>query len=307
MKLSIKDSLSLTKGAKVSGVIYVKSFTYKTGSNNKPFATGSIGDQELVMGFKVWSDNLEKFKELADKKILMVEGTIDTWNGTVSVVFDKIQEDIFGYTPFDFLLGHNRHKIEEEFYEFVDTVLSPKAKSLVNHIIQGDVKERFFTEFAAKSMHDACPTGLANHTVKMLRLANTMIKNDARLKEFSDIIYIGVMFHDLGKIRELYMGDYVKNSFISHREYGCEMMYENKEFIYTLYDEDFFYRLLSVIREHHHVYEEKAKTIYAYIVHLIDMVDSQVTRMMDTLDSLQYNETSSGEKTIGHHGDIYYY
>lgn len=307
MKLNVKDAMTLTKGQRVSGVVYLKSFAYKNGSNNKVFVSGTIGDQELVLGFKVWSENVEKFKELADKKILKVEGTIDTWNGTVSIVFDKIEPDVFGFTPFDFLLGHNRHKLEEEFYEFVDTILSPKAKALANEIINGETKERFFTEFAAKSMHDACPSGLANHTVKMLRLAKTMIENDQRLTAFSDIIYIGIMFHDLGKIRELFMGDYVKNSFISHREYGCEIMYEHKTFICNTFDEDFFYRLLSVIREHHHIYEEKAKTIYAYIVHLIDMVDSQVTRLMDTLESLQYNETSSGEKTVGHHGEVFYY
>lgn len=85
------------------------------------------------------------------------------------------------------------------------------------------------------------------------------------------------------------------------------MMYEHKEFIYTLYDDDFFYRLLDVIRGHHHAYDIKAKTIYGYIVHLIDMVDSQVTRLMDTLESLQYGETSSGEKTVGHHSEQFTY
>jgi len=307
MKLNIKDSLDLNKGAKVSGVVYLKSFNYKTGSNGKPFASGNIGDQELSMGFKVWSDNLDRFKEFADKKMIKIEGTIDTWNGTVSVVVDKIDEDMFGYSPSDFLLGHDRHKLEIAFDEFVNTVLSPKAKSLVNYVIAGDIRDRFFTEFAAKGMHDACPSGLANHTLKMMHLTRTMVENDNRLNQYVDIIYVGIIFHDLGKIRELYMGEYVKNSFISHLELGCEILYERKDFIYANFDEDYFYRLLSIIRGHHHVYEQKAKTIYAYIVHLIDMVDSQVTRLMDTLDSLQYNETSSGEKTVGHHDEFFYY
>ena len=307
MKLNIADTLTKIKGEKVRGVVYLHAFDYKTGSNGKPFATGQVSDQGIVMPFKVWSDNIEVFKSLADKKIVNISGTVDTWNGTVSIVVDSIEEDIFGYVPADFLLGHDRIKLEKEFDSFVKTVLSEKAQKLVNTIISGETKERFCTEFAAKGMHDACPSGLINHTVKMLKLAHTMIENDPRFIPFSDLIYTGIIFHDMGKIDELYMGQYVKNSFISHRELGCELLYNNKDFILSLYDEDFFYRLLSVIRGHHHVYEEKAKTIYAYIVHLIDMVDSQCTRLMDSLDNVAYKETSSGEKTVGHHDEVFYY
>ena len=182
------------------------------------------------------------------------------------------------------MCGYDRCKLEDEFYKFLSQS-GPNVEQLVNKIIVGDVKERFFSEFAAKRKHDACVGGLANHTIKMLRLAKTMIANDERLLPFNDIIYIGVICHDLGKIRELYMGNYVKNSFISHREHGCEMMYEIKEEIMDLFGEDFFYHLLSVIRGHHHVYDEKAKTVYAYIVHLIDMIDAQVTELMDNINT----------------------
>ena len=313
MKMNIKDTIEqvadnkLVKGSKVSGVVYIHNFDIKAGSTGKQFISGQFSDQGVILPFKVWSDHIEEFKSMADKKVISIAGTIDTWNNTASVVVDKIEPDIFGYCPADFLLGHDRIKLEAEFDTFVKTVLSAKAQELVNHIITGNTRERFCTEFAAKGMHDACPSGLINHTVKMLRLAKTMIENDPRFIPFSDLIYTGIIFHDMGKIDELYMGQYVKNSFISHRELGCELLYNNKEYILSLYDEDFFYRLLSVIRGHHHVYEEKAKTIYAYIVHLIDMVDSQCTRLMDSLDNVAYKETSSGEKTVGHHDDMFYY
>jgi len=219
---------------------------------------------------------------------------------------ESVKADIYGYTPVDFLCGFDRGKLEGEFYRFLDHV-SVNAKQLVNRIISGDVKERFFSEFAAKRKHDACVGGLASHTIKMLRLTETVIANDERLLPYSDILYIGVICHDIGKIRELYMGDYVKNSFISHREYGCEMMYEIKEDIISLFDEDFFYHLLSIIRGHHHIYGEKANTVYAYIVHLIDMLDAHVTEFMEILNMPVYEEKGNGERTIEHDGEFFYY
>jgi 3'-5' exoribonuclease len=259
------------------------------------------------MGFRVWKERVEEFRSLvAVSKVFAVSGVIDVWNSTPYIVFESVKADDCGYSPVDFLLGYDRGKLEGEFYGFLEHV-SPKARQLANKIIDGKVKEQFFTEYAAKLLHDACPGGLANHTIKMLRLAKAMVDNDERLLPYIDLIYIGVICHDIGKIREFHMGNYDKNCFVSHGEYGCEMMYEIKDYIVNLFDEAFFYRLLSIIRGHHHTYEVKAKTVYAYIVHLIDMVDSQATMFMDNLDTHAYKETSKGEKTTEHFGEIYYY
>jgi len=306
VKVDIKAALKKVKGEKVNGSVYVRSVDYRVTKSGDTFVTGHISDQGCVIGFKIWR-KVEEFRSLiVNSKVVTILGVIDVWNDTPYIVFESVNADSFGYTPANFLLMHDRGKLEEEFYGFLENI-NPKVKLLVDKIINGEAKEQFFTEYAAKLFHDACPGGLANHTVKMLRLSKTLVDNDKRLLPFSDLIYMGVICHDIGKIREIHMGDYVKNSFISHSEYGCEMMYEIKEYIINLYDEAFFYRLLSIIRGHHHIYEVKAKTVYAYIVHLIDMLDSQTTMLMDNLDTHAYKENVNGEKTTEHFDEIYYY
>lgn len=304
MKLNIEKALEGIKGEKVNGVVYIKNSDYKASQNGKSFVTGQFTDQGKSISFKVWSENVEKFKAIADKQIINISGTIDVWNGTTSIVVDNVEEDIFKYGPADFLLGHDKIAMEQKFDEFVEQNLSPKAKELLAHILQGEVRERFLTEFAAKGMHDACPSGLLAHVLKMLNLLKALLENDEELAKFADLLYLGVIFHDVGKIYELYMGQYVQNSFISHRELGCELMYKNQEYIINLYDEDFFYRLLSILRGHHHVYEEKAKTIYAYIVHLIDMLDSQSTRITDCIRAGSVTVDSRGNVTVGCRDEI---
>jgi len=307
VKLDVKAALGKKHGDRVSGSVYVCSFDFRVTKSGESFVTGYVSDQGCIIGFKVWREKFEEFRSLiAVSKIMSVSGVIDVWNASPSIVFESVNVDGFGYTAMDFLLGYDRGRLEGEFYGFLEGV-SPKVRQLVDRIVEGEVKERFFSEYAAKLLHDACVGGLANHVIKMLKLAKTLIDNDERLLPYSDLIYVGIVCHDIGKIREFHMGSYVKNCFVSHSEYGCEMMYEIKDYIVNLFDEAFFYRLLSIIRGHHHIYEVKAKTVYAYIVHLIDMLDSQATMFMDNLTTHAYKETANGEKTTEHFDEIYYY
>jgi 3'-5' exoribonuclease len=112
------------------------------------------------------------------------------------------------------------------------------------------------------------------------------------------MLILGINLHDIGKIKEMKDGDYRKNSFVTHREFGVELLYANRALITEKFDDDFFYRLISIIRGHHDEYEEKAKTVYAYIVHLIDMLDSQVTHILDVVEGEGLKEDSSGDKFV---------
>ncbi|MCL2134264.1 MAG: HD domain-containing protein [Candidatus Bathyarchaeota archaeon] len=307
MKVDIKSVIDKTKGEKVEGSVYVSSFVYKTSKNGELFVRGCVRDQKLVIGFTVWSENVEAFREaFAASKILTVLGVVDVWQDMPSIVFKSVKADVYGYKATDFLFGYNKKQLDSDFYEFLEHV-NPRVRQLVDKLVEGELKERFFTEFAANKMHDACPGGLAGHTIKMLRLAKTVVDNDKRLLPYSELIYVGVICHDIGKIREYYMGDYAKNGFVSHIDYGCEMLYSIKDFVVDLFDEVFFYHLISIIRGHHHIYGDRAKTVYAYIIHLIDMIDSQTTMFLDNLDTHNYKETSNGEKITIHNNEVFYY
>ena len=140
MKLNIKETIEkvadakLVKGSNISGVVYIHNFDIKASTNGKQFISGQFSDQGVILPFKVWSDHIEEFKALADKKIISMSGTIDTWNNTASVVIEKIEPDIFGYCPADFLLGHDRIKLEKA----TKKVFSSDAESNEFHQTKGN-------------------------------------------------------------------------------------------------------------------------------------------------------------------------
>ena len=85
------------------------------------------------------------------------------------------------------------------------------------------------------------------------------------------------------------------------RTESLELMMNNKDFIVSQFNDDFYYRLISIIRGHHDEFEEKAKTVYAYITFLIDMLDSQVSHILDCVEAENLKEESSGDSYIQSH------
>uniref|UniRef100_UPI002FE30ACB HD domain-containing protein n=1 Tax=Helicobacter typhlonius TaxID=76936 RepID=UPI002FE30ACB len=62
-------------------------------------------------------------------------------------------------------------------------------------------EDRYFVYPAASRMHHAYVGGLAYHTIGMLDLADSFLKNYPYLNK--DYLYAGIILHDIGKILEL--------------------------------------------------------------------------------------------------------
>lgn len=302
MKVNIKEITSKVDGESVSGTVYVKNVEIKVAKNGKKYVQGLLMDNKEILSYKVWGDYMETFQKAKEASpILYIEGKVNVYNEVVSIVITKALPSTDGLSISDFVTGHDRDAIETEFYEINQRLLSPQAFDILNVIVRDKIKERFFLEYAGMTMHDACPSGVANHTLKMLRILETVLNNDTRLKPWTDLLVLGVDLHDIGKIKEMYNGNYRKNSFVSHREFGLELLHSNKDFITSQFDDDFYYRLVSIIRGHHDEYEEKAKTVYGFIVFLIDMLDSQVSHILDCVEADNLKEESSGDSYISLH------
>ena len=55
-----------------------------------------------------------------------------------------------------------------------------------------------------------------------------------------------------------------------------------------------FYReLQAIILEHHGEFGERPKTIYAYLVHVIDLLDSRVSGLQRVLEGLPLGEATT--------------
>ena len=213
----------------------------------------------------------------------------------------------------DFLPSLPYDELWAEMCNFINTKISPNWIQVLTTVLQ--ISSEYFNggsaiegttlndlmkaSYAATKHHDNLRGGLVNHTLKMLRYAEVLVNQSGALwSENKDLIYTGIVLHDIGKVQELGGGAYTKNSFVSHRVMGIEYLALKKQPICELIGVNNYYRLLSIIEGHHDRWATPANTVWAYAIHLIDALDALVTGVNDM--------NTRGELSVSSSGDAYY-
>lgn len=305
--MSILDLRELKVGDSVTDkAVYIQSYEIALW-NNQNFIKGFVTYKGREVAFSIWNATIvELFKknELAGH-VLNVSGVIKEFKKQPQITIESLGTAEVEHTAEEFVDKLNVDKLFNEFAEFIKTNFTEDMKKIANIIFFKDkaIIDRFKVEFAGEKMHDAKVGGVLNHSLKGLRLTKTLIENDKRLEQYKHILYLGWLFHDIGKIFEMHDGHYTENSFVSHRITGIELLVQNKIELLTLLSERDYYILISILEGHHGEYESKAKTIWAYIVHLVDMLESQTTGIMDKLQAGNVTIKDNGNTTVYVNGE----
>jgi 3'-5' exoribonuclease len=233
------------------------------------------------------------------KKLHLISGKVDSYQNEKYIHIGKI--GIGTGNVDEYIKSLNCDELYASFVQFINSEMSAKALLVLDTLFSDpeyDLYNTFKYGYAATGYHDAIRGGLLNHTFKGMKIIQTLMANDSRLEKFKDLLYLGFVLHDAGKVKEMEGGAYRKNTFVTHRILGVELISKYKTVIVANFDEDFYYRLLSIIVGHHDEFEDKARTLVAFILHQVDMVESQTTFMMDSIEDGKLVTTSSGEKAI---------
>lgn len=287
------EMLSNGKGGdSIEGLILVKDRSVQKTKSGGEYISGSLQSQKK-MNYKIWSTSpaFELFKnEEIVNEVCEIKGKFDDYNGIISINISEAEikrgEDIG-----PFIEGkYNGDALLISLQEFCKHNLSDKGNDLVKEIFFSDtlMMNRFKVEFAAMSHHDNCKSGLIAHTCKVLDLLKKTIsiyknitadENGVPDPDKKDLLYIGALMHDIGKIDEMKYGTYIEGSFVTHRIIGLEFILKHKDRFLIDYSPMWFKHLEAIIMQHHDDYGEPCKTIYSYVIHQIDELESTMSLM----------------------------
>lgn len=284
-----KDLDSMIDGTRFETVALIKSYEVRPTKKGTKYIDGMLEIKGSV-AFKVWSggtfDELDKYDYCGS--ICKISGVVNEFNGTKSVILDSVialQEGVYNESDF----FEDRYDIESywnAFNKVIKNSCSEKGVLIFNKVI-GIVEERFKVEFAARSHHDAYKGGLLAHTYKETLLMSKVVKLYKSIVEKlnTDLLILGCALHDIGKTMEYTNGSIIGNGLIvSHHTFGVEILHSCKEYIVGVYDEEFYYRLLAIVEQHHGEFEETPRTIEAYLVHLVDNLESKFQSINESLE-----------------------
>lgn len=288
--LTKKDLDKMTDGQSFETTAVIKSYDVKVAKNEKKYLDGLIEAKGTIQ-FKVWSGTL--FDEMnscdyGDTKC-SIRGKVNEYNGTKSIILSDVKAlaDKGVYDPEDFF--ESKYNISA-YWDGLCNLVSKHSSEQGYKIFEStltDISTRFKVEFAARSHHDAVMGGLLAHTYKVTNIMARVLKLYPTLssKVDKDLLIVGSALHDIGKVFEYTNGSIIGNGLlVSHHTFGVELVTAKRDEIIELKSEEFYYRLLAIIEQHHGEFEETPRTIEAYLVYLADLIESKYEAISESLE-----------------------
>ncbi|MDX6765377.1 MAG: HD domain-containing protein [Candidatus Methylacidiphilales bacterium] len=267
----------------------------------KPFFDLEVADATHKAKLKIWSDSpaYEFLQRAKEGELCELEGKFYTNDYGLNVNqpglirLSESEAEVFLAGP-----AERRGKLEEDWALFQDTFqnLADARLKAVACLALEQYEKKWKRAAAARSYHHARRGGLLEHTAQMLRCARALAPLYTEVTP--DLLYCGVLFHDVGKLWE---NDYPERGFttqptrkgelIGHITIGVEVVNklwheaaqkDPETFAATVSPAPDLVRdhLLHLIVSHHGELEFGSpvvpKTPEGWLLHHIDNIDAKI-------------------------------
>lgn len=299
--MQLKKICEFQKGEKIEGFFLIKNLSCKiTNGNNNKFLDIDLMDKTGDINAKLWEcseDTQDRFKP---NMLVKVRGNVLEWKGKLQLKIELIREvteqDNVDVTDFVPVAPYDPQEMYDEIKNYINKINNKDIKNMVNEIMK-DVDEELIYYPAAKSNHHSVRSGLLYHTLTMLRAAEKLMDIYDFLN--SDLIFAGVILHDMAKIEEMISSDLgivseysTEGQLLGHIVIGVRKIEVAAAKVNA--DKEISMLLQHMVLSHHYEAEygspKKPMIPEAEMLHHLDIMDA---RMYDMKKAVQ--ETNKGE------------
>ncbi len=280
-----KKARDYRDGDSVEGFFLVKDSQEKLGKNNSKYIDIVFSDDTGDINGKIWNSKDGIQAECEPGAVVKVRGVVKSWNSQLQVNVERIRKatEADGVEMASFVASAPESVTDmyELVWRYIDRIQNLQIKQLVSEIVKRkEAKLKYFP--AAKSNHHAVRGGLLYHITTMLRLSDGIMQiYDLN----SDLVYAGVILHDIEKTTELAsneMGmtsDYTdEGKLLGHIILGIKLV--EKVGSELRIDPDILYTIQHMIYCHHYEpeYGSPLKPMFkeAEILHYLDVIDARM-------------------------------
>jgi 3'-5' exoribonuclease len=191
-------------GEQVDIYLLIKTVTKGIASNGKPFLTLILQDKTGEIEAKLWDASPEDEAVYVPESIVKVFGDINNYRGRTQLKIRNIRpansSDPVRVADFLEVAPMKREEMIDKITQYIFEMKNPNIQRITRHLLKKYQNE--FLEYpAATKNHHEYISGLAYHVVSMLDLAKAIANLYPSLDK--DLLYAGVILHDLGKVIEL--------------------------------------------------------------------------------------------------------
>ncbi len=289
----IKD---LKPDSRIEGIYLLKLIGIRDKKNGGQYLLMKLADMTGDIMGMMW-DNIEGvIEKVKPGDFVKVRFRVQVYNNNLQAVISKIEkiedqlvENAQIYFPSSSVPPETLYN---DLMKFVEEKLEDSnLKALVERVYKDpDIKERLLIAPAAKSLHHAYRGGYLEHVLTLLKLAQKVMEIYPFVNK--DLVYAGLLFHDIGKLWELsYEREFnytTEGRLLGHiaieYEFIADKIKEMENF-----PEDLKLHLMHIILSHHGELEfgspKRPKTPEALLVATIDNLDAKMNAMKSAIDS----------------------
>jgi 3'-5' exoribonuclease len=282
----------------IESVFVVKIFNTMEGKDGRKYFNVILSDSSGDLEARLWQYSEEVEKNISKNSYVRVRGKLNFFQGRKQFILshiEKINSSEVNEDDFVMKSTQNPELMYKDLLAIIDNLSDVYIRDLLRNIVtDGEISRRLKTWQAGKSIHHAYKSGLLEHILSCTHLA----VNLSRHYHVNDnYVVAGCILHDLCKIYELTDGVNVEyteeGKLVGHLVKGLEIVdryaYKIKNFPhYTKM------HIKHILLSHHGEYEYGSpkipQTSEAFLVHLIDMMDSK----MGSLEMIKKTDSSTG-------------
>ena len=269
-------------GEEVSFNALVESMQKRFTPNKKAYYSLGLTDGESIIDARVWDEALVEKNEVKAGYVYAFEAHINEYAGKMQYVVKVIKpvdEDV-DITQFFRTAPLSGEYLKAGIKEFIQRIDNEILKKVVVELI-ANVKDDYFNYPAAMSMHHNYQYGLIHHTYSMLKLAEACLDLYPNLNK--NLLYAGVLIHDVGKTKELsgvHSPVYTQEgNLLGHIVIGLQMLAVVADKL-GYQDTEEVKMLEHMMASHHGELEwgspKEPGILEAYALHYIDLIDSKL-------------------------------
>lgn len=189
----------------IQGVYAIQNCQLGHTKNGKPYIRCLIADRTGRTPGRMWNATEEIYRALPTDGFVVLEGETQPYQGELQIIVRTMQAHEPTQSELRELLPSTSHDIDQMFAEVVrrlNELQHPAIKALAEqYLADGELMDKFCQAPAAQTLHHAYLGGLLEHTLTLLRLADTVLPIYPQLNR--DLVVFGLFLHDLGKCAEL--------------------------------------------------------------------------------------------------------
>ncbi len=306
--MSVKSTYvkNIKENTEVDDLFLVKDKNSGMTRNGKPYWALNLSDKTGEVKGRIWDNAAKLGNNFSQGDIVRIKSYAILYQGSLQLNISAIAQQSGDYSMLSEFLpasSHDPDKTLDEFLSFTEYLQDKHLKDLIAAVFNDEnIATAFKKAPAAKTIHHDYLGGLLEHTLNVVKLAIDVSKYYRNINR--DILLVGAMLHDIGKIHEL---SYERNfdytdagRLVGHITLGVEIIAAK---INQLPDfpEAQAMILKHLILSHHGQYDfgspKRPKTLEALLLSYLDDIDAKMYELAQFIK----RERQPDAKWTGYH------